>query len=73
MGGAIPVVDKRMGFVLFLGGEIALFSGVVSLGIGDSFASIIGRRFGRHSYPGKCVWSPACYAFVSRPHIFLLY
>lgn len=37
----------------FVEGDMTLLSGITSLGIGDSFASIVGSRFGKAQYPGK--------------------
>ncbi|ORY83716.1 hypothetical protein BCR37DRAFT_276960 [Protomyces lactucae-debilis] len=32
--------------------HIALLSGVLTLGVGDAAASIVGKKFGKHKYPG---------------------
>lgn len=31
----------------------AELSGLITVGIGDSFASLVGSKYGRHRYPGN--------------------
>ncbi|TPX55838.1 hypothetical protein PhCBS80983_g04979 [Powellomyces hirtus] len=61
VGCALPVWLNRIPQQLFLGG----LSGMLTLGIGDTMASICGKRFGRIKWPGSLKSVEGTVAFVT--------
>lgn len=48
------IYSNRRGTPLFPAGcKLALYSGILALGIGDTMASIVGKSLGRFRWPGK--------------------
>ena len=49
----IFLVNKSLCCVAVRGGVSAVsYAGLLSVGVGDSVASLVGRRYGRHQIPG---------------------
>ncbi|XP_022782719.1 dolichol kinase-like isoform X2 [Stylophora pistillata] len=73
LGFAVPLwlypVDYMIGDSI--GCNLALYSGILSLGIGDTMASVVGKRFGRCRWPGGVKTVEGTLAGVASQLLFL--
>lgn len=73
LGFAVPLwlypVDYMIGDST--GCKLALYSGILSLGIGDTMASVVGKRFGRCRWPGGMKTVEGTLAGVASQLLFL--
>ena len=42
-------------YMCVVGVALSLYSGVLSVGLGDMVAAVVGSRWGKHSWLGKCL------------------
>ena len=52
--------------------KLTLYSGVLSLGVGDSIAALFGKLFGKTRWPGECNCNiPVTYMYMFNPCIYM--